>query len=278
MPSFDTPEPISVTLEFYIGSARITASKRTDTVVEVLPANGADDADVRAAQQTRVTYAGGALLVKGPKKSSLFGKSGAIDVTIELPSGSDVQGTSPMADFSCEGRLGDCRFKTSLGDIQLDEAGAVYLKTSHGDVRLERATGDVEIIGAGRIDVGAIAGAATVKNGNGETSIGEVTGELRANSSNGRIAVGIAHAGVDAKSANGAIRVGEVARGKVVLQGAAGDLEIGIREATAAWLEVNTKIGSVRNSLGPAEGPEASEETVEVRATTGIGDIVIRRS
>ncbi|MET9514517.1 DUF4097 family beta strand repeat-containing protein [Streptomyces sp. NPDC002994] len=278
MPTFDTPEPISVTLEFDIGSARITASKRTDTVVEVLPADATDDADVRAAQQTKVTCSGGKLLVKGPKKRSLFGKSGSLDVSIELPAGSDVQGTSPMADFTCEGRLGDCELKTSLGDIQVDEAGTVYLKTGHGDIRVDRVTGDGEILGSGRVDIGRITGAATIKNGNGETTVDEITGDLRANSSNGRISVGVAHAGVDAKSANGGIRIGEVARGQITLRAAAGDLEVGIRESTAAWLDVNTGVGKLRNSLGPAEGPEASDETVEVRASTGVGDIVIHRS
>ncbi|MEU1625479.1 DUF4097 family beta strand repeat-containing protein [Streptomyces sp. NPDC020096] len=278
MPDFDTPEPISVTLEFDIGVARITASQRTNTVVEVLPRDGADDADVRAAQQTKVTYSGGKLLVKGPKKRSLFGSSGALDVSIELPSGSHVHATSPMADFTCEGQLGDCRLKTSAGDIQVAEAGTANLKTSHGDIGLDRASGDAEIAGAGRIVVGEIAGALTVKNVNGEITIGEVTGDLRANSSNGRISVGIAHAGVDARSAYGGIQVGEVARGQVQLQTATGDVEVGIREATAAWLDVNSRFGGVRNSLGPAEGPGTSDETVEVRARTGLGDIVIRRS
>ncbi|WP_274560783.1 DUF4097 family beta strand repeat-containing protein [Streptomyces spiramyceticus] len=278
MPDFDTPEPICVTLEFDTGSARIVASKRTDTVVEVLPSDGADEADVRAAQQTKVSFSGGKLVIRGPKKRSLFGKSGSLDVSIELPAGSDVQGTSPMADFICEGRLGDCRLKTSLGDIQVDEAGSVHLKTGHGGIRVDRVTGDAEIAGAGRVDAGEIAGTATVRNGNGETAIGEVTGDLRANSSNGRISVGVAHSGVDAKSANGGIRIGEVARGQVVLQIASGDVEVGIRESTAAWLDVSTRVGSVRNSLGPSEGPGASEETVEVRARTGVGDIVIRRS
>lgn len=278
MPEYDTPEPISVTLEFDIGTARITAGKRTSTTVEVKPDNGAEDADVRAAQQTEVTCVGGKLTVKGPKKRSLFGKNGSLDVRIELPAGSDVQGTSPMADFTCEGPLGDCRLKTSLGDIQVDEAKTVYLKTGYGDIRLNRAAGDAEIIGAGRISVGEIAGTASAKNGNGETTIGEVTGNLRANSSNGRISVGVAHAGVDAKSANGGIRVGEVARGRIALQAAAGDLEVGIRESTAAWLDVDTRLGGVRNSLDASESPDPSEESVEVRARTGIGDIVIHRS
>ncbi|WP_269858373.1 DUF4097 family beta strand repeat-containing protein [Streptomyces sp. RPT161] len=278
MPDFATPEPVSVSLQFDIGTARITASERTDTVVEVLPGNGADDNDVRAAAQTKVSYSNGELLVKGPKKRSLFGTAGSLDISIELPSGSQVHADSPMADFICEGRLGDCRFKTSAGDIQIAEAGTVNLKTSHGDIVVHRAAGNAEVTGAGRIDIGEIAGEATVKNANGEITIGKVTGDVRANSSNGRISIGTAHAGVDARSAYGGIRVGEVAHGSVSLQTATGDLEVGIRESTAAWLDLNSRFGSVRNSLGPAEGPETSDATVEVRARTGLGDIIIRRA
>ncbi|MFI2260023.1 DUF4097 family beta strand repeat-containing protein [Streptomyces tubercidicus] len=278
MPAFDTPEPLSVTVEIDLGSVRIAASKRIDTVVEVLPRDATDEADLRAAQQTKVTCSGGKLLVKGPKKRSLFGKCGSVGVTIELPTGSDVLGTSPMADFTLEGRLGECRLKTSFGDIQVDEAETVNLRTEYGDIRLDRVAGDAELVGAGRIEAHEIAGAALVKNGNGETVIGEVTGALRARASNGLISVGVAHAGVDAKSANGAIRIGEVARGQVVLHAAAGDLEVGIREASAAWLEVATGVGSVHNDLGAADGPGDSAETVEVRAHTSIGDILIRRS
>ncbi|WP_411134692.1 DUF4097 family beta strand repeat-containing protein [Streptomyces sp. C10] len=278
MPAFDTPEPLSVTLELDLGSVRIAASKRIDTVVEVLPRDATAEADVRAAQQTKVTCSGGKLLVKGPRKRSLFGKSGALDVTIELPAGSDVLGTAPMADFTVEGRLGECRLKTSFGDLQIDEAEAVNLRTDYGAIRLDRVSGDAELVGAGQIEVGEVGGEALVKNGNGGTTIGEVTGALRARASNGLISVGVAHAGVDAKSANGAIRIGEVARGQVVLQAAAGDLEVGIRESTAAWLEVTTGAGSVRNDLGAAEGPGDSAETVEVRAHTSVGNILIRRS
>ncbi|WP_331767100.1 DUF4097 family beta strand repeat-containing protein [Embleya sp. NBC_00896] len=278
MPGFDTPEPISATLEFEVGSARIIASKRTDTVVEVSPTDNTEGADVRAAELTKVTCSDGRLLVKGPKKRSLFGRSGSIDVRVELPAGSDVQGTSPLADYTCTGLLGDCRLKTSIGDVRVAEARTVYLKTDHGDIHLERATGDTEVFGAGRIEVGRIAGAVTTKNVNGETTIGEVTGDLRAKSSNGRISIGVAHAGVDAKSAHGGIRVGEVARGRIVLQTAAGDLEVGIRESTSAWLEVNTRLGSVRNALESSESPGAAKEKVEVRARTAVGDIVIRRA
>ncbi|MEV0261296.1 DUF4097 family beta strand repeat-containing protein [Streptomyces sp. NPDC050617] len=278
MPTFDTPAPISATIEFDVGSARIAAGERADTVVEVLPSNAAEDADVRAAQQTKVSYADGKLLVKGPKKRSLFGKTGSVDVSVELPAGSDVHGSTPMADFLCTGRLGECRLRTSLGDIRVDEAEAAFLKTGHGDIQAAHLAGDAEVIGAGRIEIGTFGGTSRIKNGNGETKVGEAVGELRVNAANGTISVEVAHAGVDAKSANGGIRVGEVTRGSIALQAAIGDVEVGIRESTAAWLEVKTGVGSVRNSLSTTDGPDTADETVEVRASTGIGDILIHRA
>ncbi|WP_028813303.1 DUF4097 family beta strand repeat-containing protein [Streptomyces flavidovirens] len=296
MPTFETHEPISATFELEVGTARITAGKRTDTVVEVLPSNGSDDNDVRAVQQTQVTCSGGRLTVKTPKKRSLFGKPGAIEVSVELPAGSDVRGTTAMGGFFCEGRLGEVTLKTSLGDLQVDEVAGADLKTDHGDIRLARSTGDIEVIGAGRIEVGKVAGAAAVKNGNGATEIGEVTGGLKANaangdisvgiahssvgakSANGRIEVGVAHAGVDAMSSNGRIRVGDVTRGRIDLRTSVGDVEVGIHEGTAAWLDLNPKYGTVRNSLASSAGPADSDETVEVHAQTGVGDIIIRRA
>lgn len=277
MPSFDTPEPISVTLEFDVGFARVVGGARTDTVVEVLPTNGAEDADVRAAQETRVTYNGGALLVKGARKRSLFGRPGSVDIIVEVPAGSDVRGTTVLGDLSCEGRLGECRVRTAAGGINVEEAAAVHLRTTHGDIQVRRVGHDADVTGSGRIELGEVGGAAAVKNGNGDTTIGAVAGELRVSSSNGRITVGTAQAGVEAKSAYGTIHVGDVARGRVTLRTSAGDVEVGIRGTTAAWLDVHTSLGSIRNSLSPSDGPVEGRETVEVWAHTNLGDIIIRR-
>lgn len=278
MPSYETSGPITAVLEFEVAHVRITASKRGDAVVDVLPSNGADDNDVRAAQQTTVTFANGTLSLKGPKKRGLFGKQGSIDVILGLPAGSRLRGNSPMGDYTAEGPLGECRIKNSFGNIRIEEATVVDLRTGYGDIRVDRAVGDAEIHGAGRVDIGEIEGSATVKNGNGETVIGEITGPLTANASNGRITIGVAHSSVDARSANGTVGVKQVARGVINLQTAVGDIEIGIRESTAAWLDVHSKFGTFRNQLTAADNPGASEETVEIHARTNVGDIVIRRA
>lgn len=54
MPNYETPEPISVTVELGVGDVRIAAGDRTETVVGVRPSNETDESDVQAAQQVRV--------------------------------------------------------------------------------------------------------------------------------------------------------------------------------------------------------------------------------
>lgn len=278
MPVFATPEPISVTIELNWGDARISASDRTDTVIEVRPRDDSKASDIRAAEQTRVEYSSGRLLVKTTQRS-FFGRGSSVDVTIALPAGSHVQGELGMGDFNGDGHLGECRLKTGMGNIHLDHTGTLHLRTGMGNVGVDRGHGDADVTtGSGKVRIGQVEGAAVIKNSNGDCFVGEVTGDLRVKSANGRISVDRAHASVIAKTANGNIRVGEVTRGAIVLATAAGELEVGVREGTTAWLDVSSQYGRVRNSLDEAGSPQQSEETVEIRARTSYGDITIQRA
>jgi DUF4097 and DUF4098 domain-containing protein YvlB len=281
MPTFDTPEPISVTLELSVGQVHLVAAERTDTVVEVKPSNESDESDVKAAQQVRVDYSSGTLLVTGPKSRGFdfSRKSRSVDVSIQLPAGSQISAVTQVADVRSTGPLGEFRFKSSVGNARLERTGPLHFHTSVGHLTAGTVNGNADIsTSSGKVDIGEVEGTAVVKNSNGHTEIGSVTGEVRVRAANGGISVERAGAGVDAKSSNGSIRLGEVARGSVALATANGDLEIGIAEGTAAWLEVNTSFGQVRNLLEAASRPEASDETVEVHGRTSYGDITIRRA
>ena len=282
MASFDTPEPITVTVEIGCGDIRIVAADRTDTQVEVRPSDGAKKSDVNAAAQTRVEYEAGRLTIKGPRtgwpQSLLGGGRESVDVRIELPSGSSLQADTGMGEVRCSGRLGECRIKTGMGQIQLDQAGPVRLETGMGDVTMGGAAGEATIrTGSGTIRIESIAGPAEIRNSNGDTWIGEVTGDLQTSTANGRISVDRADASVTAKSANGDVRLREVARGAVLAASSCGGLEVGVREGVAAWLDLDTHPGRVRNELDPTEGPAPGEERVEIRARTAYGDITVRR-
>ncbi|HEX3425775.1 MAG TPA: DUF4097 family beta strand repeat-containing protein [Acidimicrobiales bacterium] len=282
MPTFTTPEPISVTIELGVGDIRLAATERTDTTVEVRPSDPANKSDVTAAEQTRVEYANGMLTVKAPRGWRQYtprGGAESIAVHIDLPSGSRVHAEGGVATLRTTGRLGDCYARSGVGDIQFDETANLEVKTGQGDIGLGRSVGRVDVTtGSGSLRLGDIDGSAGVKNSNGETWIGAVAGDLRISAANGRITIGRVQATVSAKTANGDVIVDEVAGGAVVAQSAFGDIEVGVVDGVAAWLELNTKFGNVRNGLDASEAPEPGAARAEVRARTSYGDITVRRT
>ncbi|WP_030545930.1 DUF4097 family beta strand repeat-containing protein [Streptomyces albus] len=279
MPSFDTPQPISVTAHVEAGSIRFGAGDRPDTVVEVRPRDPKREQDVRAADQTEVACAGGELTVRTPKQRYLVGRTGTVDVTVELPTGSSVGMTGAWAQVLGEGRLGEVRVKTSSGDVRLDTTGPLHLTASHGSITVERVEGSAEITtSSGSLRAGVLDGPAVLKNSHGTTTVGAATGDLRVSGANGDIDIARAEASVVAKTAHGTVRVADVARGAVQLETSYGAIEIGVREGTAAWLDVSSAHGQVRNTLAASDSPGESEDTVEVRARSRHGNIDVRRA
>ncbi|MFI6564198.1 DUF4097 family beta strand repeat-containing protein [Streptomyces sp. NPDC050534] len=279
MPVFDTPEPISVTARVEAGSIQFTASDRADTVVEVRPRDPKKDQDVRTAEQTEVTYAGGALTLRTPKQRYLLGRTGTVDVSVELPVGSRIDMTGAWAQVLGEGRLGEVRVKTSSGDVRLDVTGPLQLTASHGSITVDRVEGMAEITtSSGSMRVGLVDGPAVLKNSHGTTTVAAAIGELRVSGANGDIDIARAESSVTATTAHGTLRVAEVARGTVQLETSYGAIEVGVREGTAAWLDVSAGSGQVRNTLTASQSPDASEETVNIRARTRYGNIDVRRA
>jgi DUF4097 and DUF4098 domain-containing protein YvlB len=278
MPSFDTPEPISVTAHVGAGSIQFSAGDRLDTVVEVRPRDPERDKDVRAAKQTEVAYASGVLTVRTTERR-LIGPSGAVDVVVGLPAGSDIEVTGSWAQVLGEGRLGEVRVKASGGDVRLDATGPLTVTASHGSIIVDRAEGPAEITtSTGNMRVGRVDGPAVLKNSNGTTTIGVVTGDLRVSGANGGIDITRAEASVTVTTTNASFRVAEVSSGDVQLETSNGSIEVGVREGTAAWLDVSSNRGQVRNRLTASEAPEGAESTVKVRARTNWGNIDILRA
>ncbi|MET8826481.1 DUF4097 family beta strand repeat-containing protein [Streptomyces sp. NPDC004610] len=278
MPSFDTPTAISVTAHVEAGSLQFTAGDRTDTVVRVTPRDPKKDIDTKAAAQTEVSYAGGALTVRTPK-AGLLGRTGVVDVTVELPTGSAVELTGAWTQILGEGRLGEVRVKTSSGDVRLDTTGPLWLTASHGSIAVERVEGAAEIgTSSGSLRVGTVTGDAVLSNSHGTTTVGAVTGELRVKGANGDIDITRAAASVTATTAHGTLRVGEVASGTVELKTQYGAIDVGVRHGTAAWLDIDAGSGQIRNSLAASGAPEQSEKTVRVHARTRHGNIDVRRA
>ncbi|MGZ4666386.1 MAG: DUF4097 family beta strand repeat-containing protein [Frankiaceae bacterium] len=194
--------------------------------------------DVKAAEQANIEFTNGKLLVKHPKLRTAFtNKYSSVEVLVELPTGSDVQGRTPT------------------GDIRVEQATGAQLKTTGGKVIVDHVTGQADVSGNVDIRVRQVDGGAVVKNIRGDSWVGEVVGTLPANSANGHITVNVARAAVNAHTSNGDIRVGELGSGTVGLYTATGEVEVGIPQGIAARLDAHTSTGRVRNYL---EAPDAS--------------------
>jgi hypothetical protein len=193
MQKFDTAAPISAVLEIPAGRIQFIAAERADTTVEILPANPAKSRDVRTAEQTIVDYADGVLRIRTPEaKNQLFGPSGSVEVTVQLPAGSRVEAKAASAELRGVGRLGDVAFDGGYRQIKIDEAASARLTAIDGDVEVGRLNGPAEISttrGDIRINE-AVRGTVVLRSQSGSISVAAAAGvsaSLDAGTSYGRI-------------------------------------------------------------------------------------------
>jgi DUF4097 and DUF4098 domain-containing protein YvlB len=178
MQKFDTPAPIAAVVDVPAGRVQFIAADRTDTVVEVLPADASKGRDVKAAQQTTVEYAGGVLRVATPAKNQYLGPSGSTEVTVRLPAGSRVEVKSASTEFRVVGRLDDVAVEGAYHQIKIDEAASVRLTATDGDVEVGRLGGPAEIsTQRGDIRIAeAVRGTVVLRTLSGDISVGAAAG------------------------------------------------------------------------------------------------------
>ena len=263
MPTFDTPSPISARIDVSSGSVTVRASDRADTVVAVRARNPRSSADVAAAENTVVHFAAGELVVRSTSRPRLlfFGSGPEIDVEIALPEGSAVDVRTTAGEISCTGRLGAVELESKYGDLRLETAGSLRARTASGDITAAAVDGETSAhTSYGDVRVGETAGRARLETGYGDISVDRALGSLSGTTKYGQV------------------RVGSAVRGSLTLETAYGEVEAGIQEGTAAWLDVHSGAGRIRNLLTESQGPDGATETVEIHARTAYGDILIRRA
>ena len=279
MPAFPTPGPIDLAVTVQVGGLHVVAGDRSDTVVTVSPTTPSRAEDRRATEQTRVQFDGTRLEIVGPKpRFAVIGPNESIDVRVELPAGSRL--TASIGWVRTEGRLGATRIKSTLGYVDVDATGDLWLRAMHGNATVGRADGAAEIVADhGQIRAGTITGDAILKASHGSVQVDECGGDIEAKLSYGDLAIGKAGGSVSAKTAYGEVRLGEVSSGAIDVESGYGRISIGVRRGVPAWLDLSSKDGGrVRNALEGDRAPSPSEQAVAVRARTRSADIDIRRA
>lgn len=280
MPGFETPEPIDVAVHLLVGRVRVVAGDRADTVVTVSPTNPSKAADVRGAEQTAVVLDGRRLTVTGPRpRFAVMGPDESVDLQVEVPTASRLTVEIAVGDVVTAGRLGATRVKSSTGQVDVESTGDLWLRAGHGNASVGTADGAVEITADhGQIRLGRVSGDAVLKASHGSLTIDEAGGDVEAKLSYGDLDIATARASVTASTAYGRVRLGEVSTGSIRVESGFGQVDVAVRPGVAAWLDLASKRGHVRNELDGDRPPGPAEQTVAVHARTQFGDIDVRRA
>ncbi len=278
MPSYDTPRPIDLSIAVGMGDIDVTATERSDTLVEVTPSRPGRAGDISLARESEVRFDGGRVTVAVPKRLNLFGPGDSVDIRIDLPSGSTATIVSAYGGMRLRGTLGDCALTASYGPITAGRTGALRLKAPYGDVGIDEVAGDLDATaGHQSLRVGHVAGRASIRGSHGPIDLGAVDGDIDVRTS-GALSVDRAGGNVEVRTAHGGIRLREVTGGTVRLENGYAGIEVGVPAGTAAWIDAASRQGIVRNELTAESGLEGSERTVELRLRANYGDILVRRA
>ena len=253
MPTFDTPGPIAARIEVVHGAVLVRADDRYDTTVTVRPRHADKPADVTAAEQTEVTFRDGELLVRSTSRPRLpfFGSSPEIEVDVVLPAGSSLDARTTAGDITCTGRLGAAELESKYGAIRLDQAASLRARCASGNVSAAAVEGET--------DVHHLLRRRPRRRDRRPGPAGD---------GYGNVTVDRALASLTGSTKYGQVRVGQAVRGSVTLETAYGEIEAGVPEGTAAWLDVSAGAGRVRNLLKRdhrrAERPRPQPEQAQV--------------
>lgn len=279
MPTFPTPAPITLRVTIEAGRVSMEAGDRADTSVEVTPADPSNSTDVEGAEQTRVEHRVGTVVVEGPKQHGTFRRTPELIVRVGLPTGSHAKLATSSAGVDATGELGTVEVTTSSGDLNVDHAARLEAKTASGGIWCRAVEQDaVAQAASGDITVDSAGGRAQLGTASGDIQLREIHGDLRGQTASGDVLVGDARSPIVAKTASGDIALRSVRNGRISADAASGDIEIGVAEGTAAWLDVSSLSGDVSSDLDGTTQPEAGEATVELHARTVGGDIAISRT
>jgi hypothetical protein len=262
MPTFDTPEPITARIDNNAGHVHLVASDRGDTVVNIQPHNESRSEDVRAAERTRVDFSHGGLIVSAGRWGLLGARTGAVDISVDLPSRSRLAISVASAAVDADGEYGDCRLASASGNVAL--------ATVSGNIKADSASG--------AINVRAIRGGGSVSTSSGDATVGESDGDLKFQTASGRLAVERLDGNLKARTASGSVAVATAVRGNISAHTASGDVEVGVASGTAARLDIMTGSGVVTNEMQPTDGPADGDDKLLVHVRTGSGDVAVRRS
>lgn len=277
MPAFDTPTPVTLSIELDAGEVVIDSTTTAATEIELRPLNPGDADAAALIERAQVQHSGDTVTVHLPsERSGLFRRTPEIRIAAHLPVGSTLVARLRSADLRVTGELDHVRAETASGTVTLaDVAGFAVVTAASGDIRIGTVGGDLRLKSAsGDVRIEVCCADCTVESASGDVTLGVVEGDLNVRTASGDVTVRSAEAAVRARTASGDVDLKQVRSGKVEVNTVSGDVEVGVERGMSVWLDVSSLSGDVRSSLEPTDtADDDGAKAVELQIKTLSGDI-----
>jgi hypothetical protein len=261
--TYDVTEPIQASIRFAIGQVTVTTDDSGRTSASVEPSEPGDRMAQELADRTRISLDGDELLVEVPGRGVWRGP-GSVHIRLTVPSGSSVTVAAGVLTFTSTGRLDEVSIKAGVGTVTVEEAtgdvsvrggsatvdvgsaATVAFKCGRGDLRVDSAQDVYVKTGQGQVDVQASSGKVFVKGAMVSLDVHRASaGEITFEAAMGTARVGAVEGTtveLDLSSATGDARCelamdGEAPAGaalKVSLRTTSGDVVVTRAAATAS--------------------------------------------
>lgn len=174
------------------------------------------------------------------RTSVRFGHTASVTTSIKVPAGARLDLDGKTGDITISGEPGAIRARTTSGDLTMESCSGGEISTGSGEVSLDDATGELRIkTGSGEIRVESLAG----------------TGELT--------------------SGSGDIEVGCLTSGSITARTGSADITIGAKKSLPLWHDASTATGDLEIQLTPRGEPSPGQPHLEIRASSGSGDVTL---
>ena len=262
--TFEVAGPVDAEIHLAAGDVLVEAGAGGQVTVEL---DAHDEEAQRLVDAARVELEGRRLVVDVPQRRGGLGRAlafarGGIDCRVSCPEGSSLAARTKSADVTTHGTLAAITVATASGDIRADRAtGPVTVKSASGDAQVGEADGDVSVqTASGDVELGAVRGMVTVHTASGDLTVAEAYGD------------------VDANTVSGDQHLAAVLQGRIAAHAVSGDVLIGVRRGSAAYLDCSSVSGDTTSDLDGLDGAPSDGRLVEIRAKTVSGDIRIVRA
>jgi DUF4097 and DUF4098 domain-containing protein YvlB len=275
--TFDTPQPVRLRVEINSGELRLEATETTTTTVLLEPMRDSSGAQ-RLIEEIRVEHQGDEISVIFPKfRGGLFGSKAEVRATVTVPRDSSARVRSGSADVLGAGHFGEIDVLAGSGDVAFEETASAKIQTGSGDVDVKTIDGVLDAkAGSGDVVCGSVVGAARITTGSGDILVRRSDGEVNIKAGSGDVIITEAGESVDAMTGSGDLVVERLVHGRLKAKTGSGDVQVGVPDGTAAYLDVMSISGSVRSELEASDTPDGGP-TTEVAVMTASGDIVLKR-